>query len=60
MFTFILTHIPYTLIFVYNRMTNKAIKIIRRAKLEELYKNDEIMYRKELESKGLAFRSEKL
>lgn len=40
-------------------MTNKTVKTIRRAKLEELYRNDDIMYQEELNKMGLAFRLER-
>ena len=40
-------------------MTNRTVKTIRRAKLEELYKRDDIMYEAELNQMGLAFRHER-
>ena len=41
------------------RMTNDAIKIVRRAKLEELYRNDYLRNERELNERGLAFRLER-
>ena len=41
------------------RMTNRTVKTIRRSKLEELYKNDDIKYEMELNQMGLAFRHER-
>ena len=41
------------------KMTNKCIKTRRREKLEELFKNDEIMYEEELNKMGLAFKRER-
>ena len=38
------------------RLTNKAVKAERRARLEALYQEDEIRFNEELSAKGLSFR----
>lgn len=38
------------------QLTNKAVKAERRARLEALYREDEIKYNEELASRGLSFR----
>ena len=39
-----------------SQLTNQNVKRQRKAKLEELYMNDELKYEEELEMKGLAYR----
>lgn len=41
------------------KMTNDTVKMVRRSKLEELYRNDNLMYEQELNRKGLAIRQER-
>ncbi len=39
-----------------SQLTNQNVKRQRKAKLEDLYMNDELKYEEELEMKGLAYR----
>lgn len=41
------------------RLTNDTMKIVRRAKLEELYRNDYLLNERELNEMGAAFRLER-